>query len=67
MFKEKTPVEKLKVIDFGLASRTDVQHFIYLKCGTPGFLAPEVANLSEGQYYNEKCDLFSIGCIMFKL
>jgi serine/threonine protein kinase len=35
-----------------------------LKCGTPGFIAPEIF---LDQKYNEKCDIFSAGVIFYIL
>ena len=38
---------------------------LFTRCGTPGYLAPEVANLkNKNMLYNEKCDIFSFGVIM---
>ena len=42
-------------------------HLIY-RCGTIGFVAPEVLNQKSDQLnYNEKCDLFSIGVIFHQM
>lgn len=58
----------MKIVDFGLATRTSAEEYLYPKCGTPGYVAPEVANLEDlRKKYDKICDLFSIGCIMFKL
>ena len=41
----------LILVDFGLATHTPVIHGqgeLFVKCGTPGFVAPEVYNLKEG-------------------
>ncbi len=38
--KNKDNTEEVMVIDFGLATFTDVKEYIYFRCGTPGFLAP---------------------------
>jgi calcium/calmodulin-dependent protein kinase I len=35
-----------------------------MKFGTPGYVAPEILR-SEG--YNSKCDIFSLGSLMFNL
>jgi calcium-dependent protein kinase len=52
-------------VDFGLSSRIDIEKLEFPKCGTPGYVAPEVINYKDK--YNEKCDMFSIGVIMYKL
>jgi len=42
--------------------------YIFPKCGTPGFVAPEIANLVDKTIkYDKKCDIFSAGVIFFKL
>lgn len=33
-------------------------------CGTPGFIAPEILKSED---YNEKSDVFSIGCLLYYL
>ena len=68
MFKKSNNINELKIVDFGLATYEDVPYFMYPKCGTPGFVAPEIANLVNlKDKYGKICDLFSIGCIMYKL
>lgn len=37
----------LKIVDFGLAAFADEAPYIFPKCGTPGFVAPEIANLVD--------------------
>ena len=38
--------------------------FLTKKCGTPGFVAPEVLT---GDGYSFKADIFSLGCVFFSL
>jgi len=45
MFANKNSFEGLKIVDFGLATYQDESPYIFLKCGTPGYVAPEIANL----------------------
>lgn len=35
----------LKILDFGLAAYEDEYPYMFPKCGTPGYVAPEVVNL----------------------
>jgi serine/threonine protein kinase len=37
----------LKLVDYGLATYQHEKHIIFTKCGTPGFVAPEVINYDE--------------------
>lgn len=45
MFKELENFDTLTIVDFGLATRTDVPKYAFPKCGTPGYVAPEILNL----------------------
>jgi len=58
----------LKIVDFGLATSTELKEYRFSKCGTPGYVAPEIANLKDSKVkYDRVCDLFSIGCVFYKL
>ena len=51
------------VADFGLADYYDVTgNYQFKRCGTPGYVAPEVLADSN---YDFKIDVFSAGVIMF--
>jgi serine/threonine protein kinase len=39
--------EECVIIDFGLATFTDALPYLNFRCGTPGFLSPEIANLTN--------------------
>jgi len=68
MFKTDDELDSLRLVDFGLSTSTLSKTFVFPKCGTPGYVAPEVANYRDGEpYYNEICDMFSIGAIFYKL
>ena len=60
--------EECVIIDFGLGTKTDVKEFLFLRCAPPGFLAPEIASLSDKKE-RQTCavDMFSLGCIFFKM
>ncbi|CAD8189615.1 unnamed protein product [Paramecium pentaurelia] len=62
VFKNKDSIEGLKLTEFHLAVHIDPSQDLRI-CGTPGYAAPEKFKDS----YNEKVDLFSVGCIFFKL
>ena len=59
MLKNKKNICDLYIVDFGLACFVDQKNPLFRKCGTPGFVAPEVINVKGNQTYNEKCDIFS--------
>ena len=52
------------IADFGLAAKIDESKYLFSRCGTPGYVAPEILNLKEeNAKYTEKRDLFSSGVI----
>lgn len=59
--KSAEPV--LKLVDFGTSTKFDPNVKMNQKLGTPYYIAPEV--LSKN--YNEKCDVWSCGVIMYIL
>lgn len=62
MFEDS--IFQLKLIDFGLTTKEGGKS----KCGTPGYVAPEILNLdTKINEYNEKCDIFSLGVIFYKM
>ena len=60
--------DSLIIADFGLATCVDTIPYLYARCGTPGYVAPEVINvrdLSKG--YSSVCDMYSVGLIFHLL
>ena len=55
---------RVKIIDFGTAKKIKAEGGIQGMRGTPYYMAPEVV---EKLNYNEKCDVWSIGIIMYVL
>jgi len=59
---------KVKIADFGLATIVDLPEYIFKKCGTPGYIAPEVFKYDAKNHstnYDQRCDVFSAGCIFY--
>ena len=52
----------VKIADFGLAVVVDPKVPERLRCGSPGYVAPEVLN---DQGYGTQADIFSAGVILF--
>ena len=55
----------IKLADFGFAKRIPIVNACRTLCGTPGYLAPEI--LERWPSYDTKCDLWSVGVILFLL
>lgn len=59
-------IERLKLLDFGIARLTNANRKLtqtgYL-VGTPGYLAPEILS---GTRPDGRADLFSLGCLVFR-
>ncbi|CAD8053629.1 unnamed protein product [Paramecium sonneborni] len=68
MFKKLNDINGLRIVDFGLATWQSAATYPFPKCGTPGYVAPEIANLKDLTFkYDKICDIFSVGCIFYKL
>ena len=57
--------EDVKIVDYGLATECNSNQKENKKCGTPGFVAPELFKVKECINYNEKCDIFSTGVVFY--
>jgi calcium-dependent protein kinase len=51
------------IADFGLSADVDCEDYIFYRCGTPGYVAPEVTTLAKGEHIEPECDIFSLGAI----
>lgn len=64
-------LNEVVIADFGLATsfNIDPAKILFKRCGTPGFVAPEILSYKDGQegFYDEKCDVFSAGVIFYLL
>jgi len=68
LMKSKVNDHDCVVADFGLATFTNIKEILFKRCGTPGFVAPEVLLYKEGDpFYDVKCDIFSAGIIFYLL
>ncbi|CAK70423.1 unnamed protein product (macronuclear) [Paramecium tetraurelia] len=67
MFAKRNDYFTLVLVDFGLATIETLDKYLFPKCGTPGYVAPEVLTTNVGSKYTTKVDVFSCGCILYKL
>lgn len=54
----------IRIADFGLAIFTPEDEKVSGKCGSPGYVAPEVF---KTQFYSYKVDVFSLGSVFYQL
>ena len=58
----------LSICDFGLATYADEEKYLFLRCGTPGFVAPEIINIKDMSTKSDPIsDVFSAGLIFHYL
>lgn len=56
------------IVDFGLATIADEPNYLFVRCGTPGFVAPEIINIKDMSTKSTPiADVFSIGAIFYHL
>ena len=55
---------QVKLADLGLARKVDADEMSETFCGTPLYMAPEVA---RGDPYEHQADIWSVGCIFYQL
>ena len=55
--------------EFAIPEKEIKNEKFYLKCGTPGYIAPEIITLNpkKDKFYDRNCDLFSLGILFYNL
>ncbi|KAL7519889.1 hypothetical protein ACHAWX_004643 [Stephanocyclus meneghinianus] len=56
---------RIKLADFGMASFVGVDNLVRGRCGTPGFVAPEILLAKVNGGYGNKVDMFSAGVTLY--
>jgi calcium-dependent protein kinase len=64
LLKVKGSPDSVKLADFGLANIMEGKDSLQTVCGSPAYMAPEVHNMKD---YDEKCDMWSMGVMLFLL
>ena len=68
LFREPNKPESLVIADFGLATHVNDKVYLFCRCGTPGYVAPEVINVKDMKaHYSSVCDVYSAGLIFYLL
>lgn len=62
MFRDNKSMDPV-IVDFGLATNVDLPKYLFYRCGTPGYVAPEIVALSDNVHIEPECDIFSAGVI----
>ena len=52
------------ITDFGLAIFVEEESYLFYRCGTPGYVAPEITRMKENKGIKVGCDIFSAGVIL---
>jgi len=64
LYESKEDNSPLKLIDFGFAKVWDPSTLMMASCGSVAYVSPDVL---KGNGYTSKCDLWSLGVIVFML
>ena len=64
----KDNLQNLKIVDFGLATRINEPKYVFVRCGTPGFVAPEILAIRDPAQARLRmgADMFSLGVIYYQ-
>lgn len=67
MFRQQNSCDAV-ICDFGLATFADAEKYLFVRCGTPGFVAPEIINIKDMSTKSDSIsDVFSAGLIFHYL
>ena len=61
---KKNDPNSIRIMDFGYSTFVEEHKISISRCGTPGYIAPEILNTN---YHNELCDIYSLGCVFHAL
>ena len=50
LLEVKDKIITVFIIDLGLAIKKENRTYMFPKCGTPGYVAPEIVNLIDHEY-----------------
>ncbi|CAK65569.1 unnamed protein product (macronuclear) [Paramecium tetraurelia] len=67
LLREQNDLSNVLVCDFGFAAKVEDILTKHPNCGTPGYMAPEVIKYDQTNPYNEQCDVFSCGSLLYSI
>lgn len=67
MFRTKSADSDVVIVDFGLAVFRDAADYIWYRCGTPGYIAPEILGSKQTKRLDPVVDIFSVGAILYRM
>ena len=56
--------KELMLIDYGFAVHADDEDYLYYKCGTPGYISPQIFSNEKTDKLTPKSDVFSAGVLL---
>lgn len=65
MCNESREGVKVKLCDFGMSTFVGVDGLVRGRCGTPGYVAPEILSSDAKNGYGNKIDVFSAGVTLY--
>lgn len=57
----------MSLLDFGMAGFKDRENLLRGRCGTPGYVAPDILKAGVHEGYPLNVDMFSIGVVIYTL
>jgi len=57
--------KSVKIGDFGMATLVGVDGLVRGRCGSPGYVAPEIFEAGPGEGYENRIDVFSAGVTLY--
>ena len=64
LFRVNNDFSSVSIADFGLGTIISLPKYLFVRCGTPGYVAPEVVNIKDlNETYGPICDVYSLGII----
>ncbi|EGR28201.1 hypothetical protein IMG5_181300 [Ichthyophthirius multifiliis] len=56
-------------VDFGLSTKSNLKEYLYYKCGTPGYISPEIIQQKSGnkEAQSTQSDMFQLGVVLYNM